>query len=152
DRSGAVVTESFSYVEESWLVTFFWRYTHSPPSLRGIDESVTLPVDADAADVERARVSLELEEYVPVFKFAVCDEEKGGVSYYFGSKTWLKGNGSPTGQATRVFVVYDPTLDKCVIMKDTWRVSLDGMRTEGTIYRRLHAANVSHISSFLKGG
>ena len=37
-------------------------------------------------------------------------------------------------------------------MKDTWRVSFDGMQTEGAIYRRLHEANVSHIPLFLRGG
>jgi len=37
-------------------------------------------------------------------------------------------------------------------MKDTWRVSLPSVKTEGAIYRRLHAANVSHIARFVQGG
>lgn len=53
--------------------------------------------------------------------------------------------------ATRVFIVYDPVRDRCVLMKDTWRVSLDGMQTEGAIYKRLHTAGVSNIPHFLRG-
>jgi hypothetical protein len=151
DRSGAVVTQSFSYGEEPWLASFFWRYAHSSQAVRGVDESVTEPTDADAADVRRARVALELDDDMPLFKFAIYSEE-GDVSYCLGSKPWFKGNNSPTGRATRVFIVYDPVLGRCVLMKDTWRVSLEGMQTEGAVYRRLHAANVSHIPRFLRGG
>ena len=74
------------------------------------------------------------------------------VSYCFGNKPRFKGNGSPTGRATRVFTVYSPDLDKRVLMKGTWRVSLRDMQTEGAIYRRLHAAHVSHIPRFVRGG
>ena len=152
DRSAAVVTKSFSYVEEPWLAKFFWRYTHSSPAVRGLDESVTTPTDTDAAHVQRARVVLELDDDVPLHKFAIFNDEGGDVSYCFGSKPWFKGNRSPIGRATRVFIVYDPSLDRAVLMKDTWRVSLDGVQTEGVIYKRLHAANVSHIARFLRGG
>jgi hypothetical protein len=152
DRSGAVVTRSFSYVEEPWLSTFFWRYTHSSPAARGLDQSVTMPSDADATHVQKARAALGLDEETPLYKFTIYGEEEGDVTYCFGNKPWFKGNGSPTGRATRVFTVYAPDLDKCVLMKDTWRVSLRGMQTEGAIYRRLHAANVSHIARFIRGG
>ncbi|KAF8798329.1 hypothetical protein BYT27DRAFT_7151134 [Phlegmacium glaucopus] len=151
DRSGAVVTQAFSYVEEAWLASFFWRYTHSSRAVHGVDESVTAPTDADAAYVQRARAALELDDDKPLFKFAVYSDNED-VSYYFGSNPWFKGNGSPTGRATRVFIVYDPVLDRRVLMKDTWRVSLHGMQTEGAIYTRLHAANVSHIPHFIRGG
>jgi hypothetical protein len=151
DRSGAVVTHSFSYVEEPWLATFLWRYTHSSPAVRGLDQSVTVPSDADATYVEKARAALGIDNETPLCKFTIYGEE-GDVTYCFGNKPWFKGNGSPTGRATRVFTVYAPDLNKCVLMKDTWRVSLRGMQAEGAIYRRLHAANVSHIARFLRGG
>ena len=72
DRSGAVVTKSFSYVpvKERWLEIFFWRYAHSSPAVHGVDESVTVPTDADAAYVQKARVALELDDK-PVFKFSI---------------------------------------------------------------------------------
>ena len=152
DRSGAVVTSSFSYVQEPWLAQFFWRYTHLSPEVRGIDTSVTAPADVDATHVQKARAALGLDDETPLRKFTIYGEDGGDVSYCFGSKPWFKGNGSPTGRATRVFVVYAPDLDKCVLMKDTWRVSLRGMQTEGAIYMRLHAANVSHIPRFIRGG
>ena len=152
DRSGAVVTQSFSYVEEAWLAKFFWRYTtHSSQAVHGVDESVAAPTDADAAYVRKARVALEVADEMPLFRFAIYSED-GDISYCFGSKPWFKGNESPTGRATRVFIVYDPVLDRRVLMKDTWRVSLEGMQTEGAVYRRLHAARVSHIPRFLRGG
>ena len=152
DRSGAVVTRSFSYVNEQWLATFFWRYTHSSAAVRGIDESVTVPTDADAIHVQKAKAALLLHDETPIHKFMIYGEDEGDISYCFGNKPWFKGTGSPTGRATRVFTVYSPELDKPVLMKDTWRVSLRGMQTEGAIYRRLHAANVSHIARFIRGG
>jgi hypothetical protein len=152
DRSGAVVSQSFSYVEQPWLASFFWKYAHSSRATRGVDESVITPTDADEAHVRRARAALQLDDDKPLFKFVIYNDEGGDVSYYFGSKPWFKGNGSPTGRATRVFIVYDPMRDRCVLMKDTWRVSLDSMQTEGAIYKRLHAAGVSNIPRFLRGG
>ena len=152
DRSGTVVTRSFSYVEEPWLAKFFWRYTHSSPAVRGVDESVTAPTDADAIQVQKARAALGLDHDTPICKFTIYGEDEGDVSYCFGHKPWFKGTGSPTGRATRVFTVYSPDLDRAVLMKDTWRVSIRGMQTEGAIYRRLHEANVSHIARFIRGG
>jgi hypothetical protein len=133
---------------------FLWRYTHSLRAARGLDESVTTPTDADATYAQRARVALELDDDTPLFKFAIHseDSEDDKVCYCFGSKPWFKGNGSPTGRATRIFIVYHPVLNRRVLMKDSWRVSLDGMKTEGAIYKRLHAARVSHIPRFLRGG
>ncbi|KAF8816919.1 hypothetical protein BYT27DRAFT_7247809 [Phlegmacium glaucopus] len=96
DRSGAVVTQAFSYVEERWLAFFFWRYTYSSRAVHGVDESVAAPTDADAAYIQRARATLELDDDKPLFKFAVYND-KEDVSYYFSSNLWLKGNGSPTG-------------------------------------------------------
>ncbi|KAF8237997.1 hypothetical protein L208DRAFT_1164314, partial [Tricholoma matsutake] len=52
----------------------------------------------------------------------IYGEVEGDVTYHFGNKPWFKGNGLPTGQATQVFTVYTPDLNKCVLMKDTWRV------------------------------
>lgn len=152
DRSGAAVTHSFSYVDEPWLANFFWRYTHSSPAVHGVDESVTVPTDADAIHVQKARIALGLDDDMPMFKFTIYWEDEGDVSYCFGHKPWFKGTGSPTGRATRVFTVYSPELDRAVLMKDTWRVSIHGTQTEGAIYRRLLAANVSHIAHFIRGG
>ena len=152
DRSGAVVTSSFSYVKEPWLAQFFWRYAKSSPATRGVDESVVAPTEADATHVKEAREALGLGEEAPLLKFAIYGEEGGEVSYCFGHKPWFKGNGSPTGRATRVFTVYSPDYNKSVLMKDTWRVSFRGMQTEGAIYQRLKDAKVSHIAHFLRGG
>ena len=51
-----------------------------------------------------------------------------------------------------VFTAYAPDLNKCILMKDTWRVSLRGMQKEGAVYGRLHPANVTHIARFVRGG
>jgi len=91
DRSGTVVTRSFSYVEEPWLAKFFWRYTHSSPAVHGVDESVTAPTDTDAINVQKARAALGLDDDTPMFKFTIYGEDGGDVSYCFGS---------PTGRAT----------------------------------------------------
>lgn len=120
--------------------------------MRGVDESVTAPGDTDATYVQKARATLGLDDETLLCKFTIYGEVEGDVTYCFGNKPWFKGNGSPTGRATQVFTVYAPDLDKCVLMKDTWRVSLRGMQIEGAIYRRLHAAKVLHIVRFVCGG
>jgi hypothetical protein len=98
DCLGAIVTSSFSYVQEPWLAQFFRQYTHLSPEVRGIDTSVTTPANVNATHVQKARVALRLDDETPLYKFTIYGEDGGDVSYCFGSKPWFKGNGSPTGR------------------------------------------------------
>ena len=128
DRSGAVITESFSYVEEKWLANFFWQYTHSSPAVRGVDESVTTPTDADATYVRKARVALELDDNTPLFKLRYMTTKGIFLIVLVASHhLWA---------ITRQHVE-PPVSERCALMKDIRRVSLDGMQTEGAIFMKL---------------
>ena len=124
---------------------------HSSPEVCGVDESVTTPTNTNWNSVQKARVTLKLDNEKPLYKFKIYGEDED-VSYCFSSQPWFQGIRSPTGQATQVYIVYAPELNKHVLMKDTWRVSLRGMPTESDIYQHLQAANVSHIAHFVQGG
>jgi len=68
-------------------VTFFWRYTHSSPAVR---QSVTVPADADAIHVQKAKAALWLDDETPICKFTIYGDEED-VSICFGNKPWFKG-------------------------------------------------------------
>jgi hypothetical protein len=84
----------------------------------------------------------------PLVKFKVHGEDKS-IAYYIGSKLTIKENVSLTGWSTWVFAVYGLDTENVVFLKDTWRIDIDGIDKEGTIYKILHNANVPHIALFM---
>jgi len=58
----------------------------------------------------------------------------------------------PVGHWTRVSIAYDVKRDKCVLLKDSWWLLLDGIQAEGETYATLHRHNVPNIPHcFLAG-
>ena len=110
------------------------------PAVLGVDETVTTPTHADATYVRKARVALELDDNAPLFK----------LRYMTTKGIFLIVSASHRLWATTRQHVEPPVSERCALMKDIWRVSLDGMQTEGAIYMRLHVS-VSNISLFLRG-
>jgi hypothetical protein len=148
DRSGAIVTKAFKYSGRH-LADFFWRYDRALPADRGVDESVSEP---SSDEIELARRHLRLSIQDRLVKFAVHSDVDNTISYYVGSRPTFKGNSSPTGRATRTFIVLELQTLNVVFFKDTWRIDLPGVQREGMLYARLHKSNVLHIPPFLRGG
>lgn len=148
DRSGVVVTAAFDYCDR-YLADFFWRYDRAELPGRGGDTTVSIPSEAEQ---ELARLHLKCSPKEPLVKFAVHDDKNNKVSYYVGSKPTFKGTTSPTGRATRTFIVYDLQINRVVFLKDTWRIDLPNVVKEGEIYEELQNANVPHIAPFQRGG
>jgi hypothetical protein len=148
DRSGAVVTSAFDYCDR-YLGEFFWRYDQASPTARGMDLSVSVPSETEA---ELARQSLKCAVEQSLAKFAVHHDEDGKISYYIGGRPTFKANASPTGRATRTFLVYDLENKRVVFLKDTWRIDMANVVKEGEIYESLHNAHVSHIAPLLCAG
>jgi len=148
DRSGAVVTAAFDYCNR-YLGEFFWRYDRTPPDDRGMELSISKPSDTE---VTLARQYLRCSLQALLLKFAVYNDMDGKTSYYIGSKPSFKGNASPTGRATRTFIVFDQQTRRVVFLKDTWRIDLPDVVKEGEIYKILHEAKVPFIAPFLCGG
>jgi hypothetical protein len=145
DRSGVVVTRAFA-LEDRFLAEFFYRYTRATDDIRGIDSTVNqyLPQD-EVALTARQHLGLKPEEAIFQFQVPVKDSE---TRYYIGSKPTFKSNASPTGRATRTFIVYDPVSKRSIFLKDTWRVDMPRIEPEGDIYRELHAKGVEYIAPF----
>jgi hypothetical protein len=149
DRSGTVVTAAFPYHSERHLADFFWRYDLASPEERGVDISVSMPSQTED---KLARQHLKCGLKDSLIKFAVHSDEDGETYHFIGSKPTFKGTASPTGRATRTFVVYDLKDKRVVFLKDTWRIDLPGVVKEGEIYDSLHSAKVSHVAPFICGG
>jgi hypothetical protein len=145
DRSGVIVTRAIPLTDR-YLAEFFWRYTRAAEDARGVDSTVKryLPVD-EVALAAREHLGLKPEELLFQFQVPVKDLE---TRYYFGSKPTFNSNASPTGRATRTYIVYDPVSKRCVFLKDTWRVDMPGIEPEGDIYQELHAKGVQYIAPF----
>jgi hypothetical protein len=134
---------------------FLWRYNATIPTVRGMDDSISEPSVLEAQHAreafEEARLNLHLyNPAAPLVKFKVYGEDKR-VAYYIGSKPTVKENVSLTGRSTRVFAVYALDMENIVFLKDTWRIDVDGIDKESTIYKILHEANIPHIAPLVRG-
>jgi hypothetical protein len=58
----------------------------------------------------------------------------------------------PVGRWTRASFAYDKQNGRRVLLKDSWRVLLGGVKPEGEIYRLLHEKRVPNISSYSLAG
>jgi len=71
DHAGAVVTKAFRYDQQPHLANFYSRYINATPEARGIDSTVVICDDANAA---RARQELEIKAGEPLFAFKVWND------------------------------------------------------------------------------
>lgn len=74
DRCGAVVTEA-SPVQGSRLAEFFWRYHHLSPEARGVDVSVSVPLEEEAYN---ARQALKLPQDSTLVEITATDTDNDG--------------------------------------------------------------------------
>jgi len=51
----------------------------------------------------------------------------------------------PVGCWTQMSIAYDVQRDKCVILKDSWCISLEDIMPEGDVYKMLHKGNIPNI-------
>lgn len=164
DRAGAVVSESFSFVENSsTLARFFWRYQHMSAVRRGWDPSAS---DASKEEVAEFRASIQhflarmndpnsgqrriagaektLDENYPPYKMTV-EAGMTGEDHEVIVQRPFETSRSPTGRATRAYLAYSLTHKRVVFLKDSWRVDILGLEGEGNIYRKLKNAEVPFI-------
>ncbi|KAF8176473.1 hypothetical protein BJ912DRAFT_699372 [Pholiota molesta] len=158
DRSGAVVTARFDYVENpEVLVGFFYRYSRSTPSRQGYDPtfSPASPEDLTALNEECMKRMQEANKHHREFRKLMvpdrddpCKEKEKAVLISYPPFYETR---SPFSRATRAMLAFDLTTQKLVFLKDYWRAHVDGMEKEGEIYRILQEKNVPHIAPFGMG-
>ncbi|KAF9261196.1 hypothetical protein L218DRAFT_505516 [Marasmius fiardii PR-910] len=156
DREGAVVTNAFPFAEQPYLVEFVKRFAKAKMDYRGHDSCMT---EVDRARAKEVREFLRdnndpnhSEEAYRVYKFTFPNERAGGkpVTFY-GGKIAFEGNACPTGRSTRGFLVVDKD-NKKAYLKDTWRISKQGMEKEGDVYKILEEKKVEKIPSVVACG
>lgn len=181
DRSGAFVTKMFDYeADPTYLVDFLWRLSHSRPSQRGHDDTAEriahdsalgqqmraiadkLQVSADPrfdiADYAIEQFKNSLDTSSPWWRLTVKDElaDEGAQRerrYLVGKPHSLSSE--LCGRGSRGYVALDAdSLDapRFVYLKDTWRVSWDGIDKEGTTLRILNGQDVPFIPTVLHHG
>ena len=142
DRSGAIVTEPIYYDEASGLFDFFIHLDRSPAKVRGQDATVTLANSEESKEAVKA--VKELEKETPLLVVSVPDAGSGKWMRYvvaspFASP-WV-----PVGRWTRTSIGYDIQRKRSVLMKDSWRVVLNGVPKEGDVYSKFEAEGVPNV-------
>lgn len=177
DRSGAVVTERFNYIDKPELLAeFFWRFAHLSDVQRGWDPTATLASarearllhaalrrfleetkeDADGARKVRrlpgAEWSLDANGVYPTWKLRVRDEEtRHTVTLVVNAP--FDASPQTCGRATRAYLAYDLRARRLVFLKDAWRQEYAKMlRAEAGTYRALERAGVPHLLTLHCGG
>ncbi|KAF9270575.1 hypothetical protein L218DRAFT_983055 [Marasmius fiardii PR-910] len=107
----------FNYVTDGWLTAFFHVYGSAAPEVRGWDTSVS-----------------SLDEKT--------DDHCPGWQQQAREKLSLQQN-----QPLFLFEVWDPETKAVFLMKDTWRVTEEGVVEEGEIYSQLEKAGVRNVLS-----
>lgn len=130
-HSGIEVTTQFDYTTHPYLATFFWRLSHAPPAVRGIDDTF------EPATSEKASVTLNAVGK-PFWKVHVKN------CPFFVSQEFTHRHRYPVGHGNHCFVALDcDTWQNCVL-KDTWRAV--GYHCESEVYERLRDHSVQNIS------
>ncbi|KAI0062065.1 hypothetical protein BV25DRAFT_1885897 [Artomyces pyxidatus] len=151
DHAGAIVTQTFNYVEQPEILTqFFVRYVNATPSQRGLDQSVR---PATRREIEAARRHLDdTDSYYAItvdipYEDPVTKEISPSRICIAAAPTYTAH--SIVGRSTRGMPVFDMASKRVLYLKDTWRVDGPEFDKEGDTYRDLHKAGVTHIPEFI---
>ncbi|KAI0320328.1 hypothetical protein OF83DRAFT_1053333, partial [Amylostereum chailletii] len=177
DRSGAVVSERFNWVETDILTEFLWRVNRASPGDLGRDTTVS---EAAAKDARIARKALQAwsdkhpgfitppADDAPIWRIEVFDDAVAlnappkspdpQPRVFFGTRFY--SSTSFTGRATSAYYAVEITPGftrgkpdtRVVYLKDTWRIDLAGVEKEGNLYRAMEAAGVPNIAGLVCAG
>ena len=174
DRSGAVVTHRFDYVQHpEYLGDFFWRFSHASSADQGYDPSAELILeDSDEYEFMDRVASKELEvrdyarEYFkeslgdptldPEFKprrwkLSVTESASGSTRHFLVGMPFYLAT-EIIGRGTHVFVALDCKTEKFVCLKDVWRVIHVDIDQEGVILRRLNELKIENVPTLCIDG
>lgn len=148
DREGAVVTEPIFYNQSPLLAEFFSRYSMASSELRGVDTSVS---PASEEEATRARIKLNLPTLAPMLKTTVPkNSDRSPFPVIFSLPEVFAT--TPACRGTRACPAYDPSKDRVVFLKDSWRVHGPDMVPEGDIYANLNRHNVPYVPTCIASG
>jgi hypothetical protein len=148
DRSGAIVTQPIYYGRESQLLDFFLRYDLASKEMRGHDPTVSLP---SIEEEQNARTVNELSQPKPLLLVTIQDPQLQESRRFIIGCPRVQAE-IPPGRCTRISIAYDVKNKKRVLLKDSWRVLLEGISPEGEIYAVLHTRSVPNVPHCLLAG
>lgn len=172
DHSGAIVSDSFDYVEDSALLAqFFWRYSHMSNAQRGFDSSVSVTSSREKRQFRRAMEKFlkdmidpknphrrrlpqaedTLDERYPILKVSVEDDVSGQSSEILIQAPFFVSQ-SALGRATRGYIAYHIASQELVFFKDTWRVKHPRLTAERTVCQKLIKDGVRYVPKIISGG
>ncbi|KAI0311679.1 hypothetical protein OF83DRAFT_1149793 [Amylostereum chailletii] len=160
DRGGVVFSEAFNWMDTGYLAEFLWRFNHMSPAQRGFDTTVSAPSPSeDKAARDAFDDARQKERKIPL---PAKDEEFRRFEVWDHGTCHVVVAGRPEsyphsfpGRATFGYVGVDVTdlaKPEIVYMKDTWRISLDGMPVEGEVYEHLQKHGVPYLPDYRYGG
>ena len=176
DRSGAVVTESFDYMDNPKLLAeFLWRFDHMSDEQRGFDPSARLASlkekrlfecaveeflrdmktgSMDGAPVRSlpgAELTLDDTKTYPTWKVHLVDSISRKTADLIIRRPFSE-HLSLWGRATRAYLAYDLKCGRLLCLKDAWRLDDPDLRAESKTYHDLQHHGIPHIPRVLYGG
>ncbi|KAI0079080.1 hypothetical protein K474DRAFT_726136 [Panus rudis PR-1116 ss-1] len=182
DRSGLIVSDAVNYIANPRILAeFLWRYNHLPDGMRGFDPHAVPATSAERRVLKKAileyiestgsersrrfpKMRTTLSSDYPAYHVSVRDEHSEDVQHYIIRKPFSGGR-SLFGRCTRGYVAFrlghdrvediadgQSLSERLVFLKDSWRMSEDGMEKEADIYEDLKDHGVSFIPSVLCAG
>ncbi|KAL6301547.1 hypothetical protein BKA93DRAFT_919788, partial [Sparassis latifolia] len=173
DRSGAIISEKFDYVDSRHLVEFLWRFAHLSPVDQGDDPTARpIPKHSGDADLMRDKAKPRREKCGHIREYfresldeswtwwrLKIDVPVGGADStahevrgeYLVGKPHFSSH-SMAGRGTRGYVAIDCKTGDFVWLKDAWRVDHAGIEKEGDILHRLNDLKIGNIPTMLQHG
>ncbi|KZV61737.1 hypothetical protein PENSPDRAFT_618816, partial [Peniophora sp. CONT] len=166
DRSNIVFSEQFDWRKHWAVPTFIHRYERMSRAERGWDTSVsrlsptatqTLLNDTAVRDMIDALPKQTVRPLTTLngalFKFEIWDDEECTLHTLIAGLPQTQTQMlTLAGRSTRGFLFFFFWKKSLLYMKDTFRVTLKGLRKESDVYRVLRRAGVPHLPGFLYGG
>jgi serine/threonine protein kinase len=154
DHGGAVITAPIRFNEEHHLFNFFIRYNYANSNIQGSDSSVRAPETKELRDATHCIGEFRDSgsDRGNAKKFLVVSVPSSEESNHFIIEAPFATISPPTGHATRPFIAYDILREKCVFLKDSWRININNMLREGDSYAILHKKGVPNIAECLDLG
>jgi len=141
DCAGAIITAPIYYDRDPQLYDFLICYDNASPQIRGHDTTV---LKANVDEERCTRRLKELSDAKTLFSMAISSCKLQPPMRYIACGPCAQPD-IPAGRWTRMSIVYDVQRDKRVILKDSWRISLEDIMPEGDVYKMLHKGNVPNI-------
>ena len=182
DRSGTIFTEAIDYTKDpATLRDIMWGFSRLTPEERGEDETaealnpsstdykkmdqVAAPNEDDVSEVEGTIVTEDGEFVCKFVRTLFADSIKDGAPRYRlyiptadrKRRAFLVGRPivvapGMCGRGTRGFVAWDKTGERFVFLKDAWRPFYENVETEGRVLRKLAAAKVANVPTYVCDG